>query len=993
MMAYRYSLLVLWLQLDRALLLSSNDPNVCSYWESFTTVSKESFVQPFVQESKEPCKSLAWLRAKTCPQYRVLYKTAYRQGVRVDYRRRHHCCEGFYESSDACVPRCAQECVHGRCVAPEQCQCEQGWRGSDCSSECSDQSWGPNCQSPCTCLNGGSCDPLTGACTCPPGYHGQECQEPCATGTYGQGCQLDCHCQNGASCSLVNGACLCSPGYAGPHCETLCPNSTHGFQCAAFCPCQNGGVCHLPSSSKCACPSGWTGDICSTRCPVGHFGFSCQEECRCHNGGQCDPDSGQCRCAPGYLGEECREKCPIGKYGQDCRETCDCTNGGHCFHISGGCLCEAGFYGSHCEERKCLPGLYGLSCQFPCLCDPQHTQSCHPISGECACKAGWAGLYCNETCPHGSHGLRCQEPCLCLNGGTCDGETGRCSCPPGYADKHCSSPCPDDTFGVNCSQGCSCQNALGCSPVDGTCFCKEGRTCVPRWSTWRGGPSFRGGDKRQGWAMPSFVNPNGLCERRKDPDPSHQLLPMRSPSCDPPPLCLFSSPPGWQGVDCSAPCSAGTWGAGCNQTCLCANGATCEPMDGGCTCLAGWQGSQCTQPCPGWFYGLGCGRKCSCENAAGCDPVSGRCHCLPGWKGPRCSQPCAEGLWGEQCRQMCSCKNGASCSPKDGICECAPGFRGPNCQRRCASGFFGNNCTSRCQCQHGGLCDPGTGSCSCPSGYTGAHCRPDHPLTMVPALPAANPSLGAVIGIIILAALLAAVLVLFFCYRRCQKEKEKRHVSVAYTTGRTDSSEYVVPDVPPNYTHYYSNPSYHTLSPCTPTFAIPSSSDQPDWSGLPGADCNATLPSDWKHRRGSLAHGQCLPWRGAGLGRERKGPWGHSDSSLSSENPYATIKDCPGPAGKVPEGSYMEMKCPPPSKREISLFEEPSCSSQTKEEDGSGEGGEGWVAPSLCRVSQGTPAVPPNHYDSPKNSHIPSHYDVPPVRHYPPSPPLRRQAR
>ncbi|XP_026576059.1 platelet endothelial aggregation receptor 1 [Pseudonaja textilis] len=80
----------------------------------------------------------------------------------------------------------------------------------------------------------------------------------------------------------------------------------------------------------------------------------------------------------------------------------------------------------------------------------------------------------------------------------------------------------------------------------------------------------------------------------------------------------------------------------------------------------------------------------------------------------------------------------------------------------------------------------------------------------------------------------------------------------------------------------------------------------------------------------------------------------------------------------------MEMKCPPPSKREISLFEEPSCSSQTKEEDGSAAA-EG--------VSQGTPAVPPNHYDSPKNSHIPSHYDVPPVRHYPPSPPLRRQAR
>lgn len=179
----------------------------------------------------------------------------------------------------------------------------------------------------------------------------------------------------------------------------------------------------------------------------------------------------------------------------------------------------------------------------------------------------------------------------------------------------------------------------------------------------------------------------------------------------------------------------------------------------------------------------------------------------------------------------------------------------------------------------------------------------------------------------------------------------------------------------PNYTHYYSNPSYHTLSPCSPSFAIPSSSDLPgkvripcstpapqdpflpfrkhptlvhnrvspeaqrggfgwagiqnfqalkfpppsvdipqfitgypdflgiscpfspsplrwgcliqrlcllpslpqllrpaiqspvfpnlqnlerDWAGLQGADCNATLPSDWRHRRGSPAHGERL---------------------------------------------------------------------------------------------------------------------------------------
>lgn len=29
---------------------------------------------------------------------------------------------------------CTKECVHGRCVAPDRCQCEGGWRGEDCSS-------------------------------------------------------------------------------------------------------------------------------------------------------------------------------------------------------------------------------------------------------------------------------------------------------------------------------------------------------------------------------------------------------------------------------------------------------------------------------------------------------------------------------------------------------------------------------------------------------------------------------------------------------------------------------------------------------------------------------------------------------------------------------------------------------------------------------------------------------------------------------------------
>lgn len=55
---------------------------------------------------------------------------------------------------------------------------------------------------------------------------------------------------------------------------------------------------------------------------------------------------------------------------------------------------------------------------------------------------------------------------------------------------------------------------------------------------------------------------------------------------------------GWQGVDCSILCSSGTWGLGCNQTCLCANGAACDPVDGTCTCSPGWRGEHCDESCP-----------------------------------------------------------------------------------------------------------------------------------------------------------------------------------------------------------------------------------------------------------------------------------------------------------------------------------------------------------------------------------------------------------
>lgn len=49
----------------------------------------------------------------------------------VDYSPQSWVCYKVCFSSTA---RCTKECVHGRCVAPDRCQCEGGWRGDDCSS-------------------------------------------------------------------------------------------------------------------------------------------------------------------------------------------------------------------------------------------------------------------------------------------------------------------------------------------------------------------------------------------------------------------------------------------------------------------------------------------------------------------------------------------------------------------------------------------------------------------------------------------------------------------------------------------------------------------------------------------------------------------------------------------------------------------------------------------------------------------------------------------
>jgi len=87
-------------------------------------------------------------------------------------------------------------------------------------------------------------------------------------------------------------------------------------------------------------------------------------------------------------------------------------------------------------------------------------------------------------------------------------------------------------------------------------------------------------------------------------------------------------------------CSVGRYGDECGQSCHCMNGASCDPVNGTCTCAPGWSGSNCTERCPVGYYGMLCASQCLCsanntESAGACDSVTGDCNCKPGRRGHR----------------------------------------------------------------------------------------------------------------------------------------------------------------------------------------------------------------------------------------------------------------------------------------------------------------------------------------------------------------------
>ncbi|XP_015252832.1 PREDICTED: multiple epidermal growth factor-like domains protein 10 [Cyprinodon variegatus] len=247
------------------------------------------------------------------------------------------------------------------------------------------------------------------------------------------------------------------------------------------------------------------------------------------------------------------------------------------------------------------------------------------------------------------------------------------------------------------------------------------------------------------------------------------------------------------------------------------------------------KGSRCSVPCPPHAYGVNCYASCSCKHGATCSPVDGSCDCKPG---AHCSSLCEEGRWGPNCLLQCDCKNGASCSPDKGTCECLPGFRGTFCHRICSPGYFGHRCSQTCpQCVHSKEpCHHITGQCQCLPGFKGLLCNEVGEVVTERFNNLTSEAehvnlyqIGVIAGIIVLVFLVLLLLFLFIIYRHKHRSKESPMPAVTYTPASGVTPTYALTEAhTPSYeTHpsnYFSNPSYHTLTPC---ISLPqASSDQ-----------------------------------------------------------------------------------------------------------------------------------------------------------------------
>ena len=212
----------------------------------------------------------------------------------------------------------------------DNCECDPGWSGLTCSSECSfhgviiyDNALQSN------------------RCDCDPGWRGAVCNIPGCPGE-----KEDC--SGHGECNAASHICDCYNGWTGNTNPLL--NACDEPDCPGNPNCNNRGTCDISfTTPRCMnCIAGYMGPACEQDCTYGrqlpmnsgfcfcdscHSGRGCNVEC---NGqGKCN-EKGTCDCNDKWKGSKCEVP--------GCPGITDCSGHGSCNSGEHICFCDPGMY-------------------------------------------------------------------------------------------------------------------------------------------------------------------------------------------------------------------------------------------------------------------------------------------------------------------------------------------------------------------------------------------------------------------------------------------------------------------------------------------------------------------------------------------------------------------------------------------------------------------------------------------------------------------------
>jgi len=624
------------------------------------------------------------------------------------------------------------------------------------------------------CSGHGACNLEIGTCTCDysisAGFWSGEICEQCESGYFGSKCASQCPggacnpCSGRGTCDdgmMGTGTCHCAYNYSygywgGPACDT-CATGFWGLSCKDHCPAVNGLVCNGKGTcnqgrlgtGQCTCAAdqyqGWWAGATCEECQPGTYGKACRDQCPggvyspCNGHGTCSSGVngfGNCTCQDGFKGPACEFACPT-QYAVPCGG----PQHGVCVadsKVGAKCVCNSGYAGPACDQG--CPIIAGTVCNGHGSCA---ASTDIPDINVCQCSVGWAGTGCTE-CVSGYFGASCDQRCpgtanvdgtwnncnSASGRGTCNNLTTICSCATGYLGDRCHLICPGRYLGA----AFTCNGHGTCSENNGSATCN----CLANdvsgyWAKDKYGDCTKCMSGFYGDDCNSRCPGSGTGATVQTPCNGHGTCDGHGKYAG---VCL---------------CQAGYYGTTCQ--CETANAAV-NPNDAECSeCPSGyWNPPVCDKTCPGVDFttSLGTARSCNIHGrsvAQGqCDTITGDCRCNKTaagqylWTGQFCQLPCPPntldsifaGTYVTPCNGHGVCvQNLLADEFGSGICDCEPGYAGYSCSILCpgatptdVSSICGGHGTCDLNTlKNGDLTYVGTGTCTCETGYAGAGCQ------------------------------------------------------------------------------------------------------------------------------------------------------------------------------------------------------------------------------------------------------------------------------